>query len=192
MHLGWTHCLLNLGGLGVCAAFAKDDAGARAWAGAVSGLALGVSALLQVASPEVADYAGLSGVLYVLFVWVLAPQAWRGDLPARAARAVFTLSLRPLPHSFPRFDTHPPRLRSIVLIAGVMHGHRRDERLAGAVGRGGGHGARAEPARGAGCAGHRRGRGLVIGLEVLYGFGALIAVVLFAYLVFALICAEEF
>lgn len=32
----------------------------------------------------------------------------------------------------------------------------------------------------------------MIGLEVIYGFGGLIAVVLFAYLVFALICAEEF
>ena len=32
----------------------------------------------------------------------------------------------------------------------------------------------------------------MIGLGALYGFGALIAVVLFAYLVFALICAEEF
>jgi K+-transporting ATPase KdpF subunit len=32
----------------------------------------------------------------------------------------------------------------------------------------------------------------VIGLDVLYGFGGLIAVLLFAFLVFALICAEEF
>lgn len=32
----------------------------------------------------------------------------------------------------------------------------------------------------------------MISLEILYGFGALVAVVLFAYLVFALICAEEF
>jgi K+-transporting ATPase KdpF subunit len=32
----------------------------------------------------------------------------------------------------------------------------------------------------------------VIGLEVLYGLGGLIAVLLMAYLVFALICAEEF
>ena len=32
----------------------------------------------------------------------------------------------------------------------------------------------------------------MIGLEVIYGFGGLIVVVLFAYLVFALICAEEF
>ena len=36
------------------------------------------------------------------------------------------------------------------------------------------------------------GRAAVISLEVLYGFGGLIAVMLFAYLVFALICAEEF
>ncbi|MBO9513796.1 MAG: K(+)-transporting ATPase subunit F [Variovorax sp.] len=32
----------------------------------------------------------------------------------------------------------------------------------------------------------------MISLEILYGFGGLLAVVLFAYLVFALICAEEF
>ena len=32
----------------------------------------------------------------------------------------------------------------------------------------------------------------MISLEVLYGFGGIIAIVLFAYLVFALICAEEF
>lgn len=32
----------------------------------------------------------------------------------------------------------------------------------------------------------------MIGLEVLYGLGGLIAVLLLAYLVFALICAEEF
>jgi K+-transporting ATPase ATPase F chain len=32
----------------------------------------------------------------------------------------------------------------------------------------------------------------VISLDVLYGFAGLLAVVLFAYLIFALICAEEF
>ena len=32
----------------------------------------------------------------------------------------------------------------------------------------------------------------MIGLDILYGFGGMIAVILFAYLVFALICAEEF
>jgi K+-transporting ATPase ATPase F chain len=32
----------------------------------------------------------------------------------------------------------------------------------------------------------------MISLDILYGFGGIITVVLFAYLVFALICAEEF
>jgi K+-transporting ATPase KdpF subunit len=32
----------------------------------------------------------------------------------------------------------------------------------------------------------------MISLEVLYGLGGLIVVLLFAYLLFALICAEEF
>jgi K+-transporting ATPase ATPase F chain len=32
----------------------------------------------------------------------------------------------------------------------------------------------------------------MIGLEVLYGLAGLIAIALLAYLVFALICAEEF
>jgi K+-transporting ATPase ATPase F chain len=32
----------------------------------------------------------------------------------------------------------------------------------------------------------------MIGMEMLYGFGAIVALVLLAYLVFALVCAEEF
>lgn len=32
----------------------------------------------------------------------------------------------------------------------------------------------------------------MMGLEVLYGFGAVCAALLLAYLVYALICAEEF
>ena len=32
----------------------------------------------------------------------------------------------------------------------------------------------------------------MIGMEMLYGFGAIVALVLLAYLVYALICAEEF
>jgi len=56
----------------------------------------------------------------------------------------------------------------------------------GDVGHHGRDGGRALQARRA------QGRALVIGLEVLYGFGGLLAVILFAYLVFALICAEEF
>lgn len=32
----------------------------------------------------------------------------------------------------------------------------------------------------------------MIGTEVLYGFSALVAIILLAYLVYALICAEDF
>jgi len=79
VHLGWAHCLMNAGGLALCAAFAAGTLGWRAWAIAIVVLALGVGILLVVASPRATNYAGLSGVLYGLFVWVLAPRAWRGD-----------------------------------------------------------------------------------------------------------------
>lgn len=56
----------------------------------------------------------------------------------------------------------------------------------GLLGRHGGDGGWADQARNA-----TEGT-VVISLEILYGFGGLVAVILFAYLVFALICAEEF
>ena len=79
VHLGWAHCLMNAGGLALCAALGAGQRSARAWAAAITALAVGVGALLMVASPATLDYAGLSGVLYGLFIWVLAPRAWRGD-----------------------------------------------------------------------------------------------------------------
>ncbi|BEP45964.1 rhombosortase [Variovorax sp. V15] len=79
VHLGWGHCLMNAGGLALCAAFAAGTRSWRAWATAIVVLALGVGILLVAASPQATNYAGLSGVLYGLFIWVLAPRAWRGD-----------------------------------------------------------------------------------------------------------------
>ena len=68
-----------------------------------------------------------------------------------------------------------------------MNGHRLDGGtglVLGRIGQGRGR---------AGKVGAQGPKGkIMIGLEVLYGLGGLIAVVLFAYLVFALICAEEF
>jgi K+-transporting ATPase ATPase F chain len=61
-----------------------------------------------------------------------------------------------------------------------------DRRAGGVLVGGGGGGLRPRPADA------RKGSAQVIAVEVLYGLGALIAVLLFAYLVFALICAEEF
>jgi len=61
-----------------------------------------------------------------------------------------------------------------------------DRRPGFAVGFGDGNGA------GPGSVGRTEWGAQMIGLEALYGLGALIAIILFAYLVFALICAEEF
>ncbi|WP_429614511.1 rhombosortase [Variovorax sp. W2I14] len=79
VHLGWAHCLMNAGGLALCAALAAGTRNWCAWATAIVVLAIGVGILLVAASPEATNYAGLSGVLYGLFIWVLAPRAWRGD-----------------------------------------------------------------------------------------------------------------
>ena len=61
-----------------------------------------------------------------------------------------------------------------------------DRRTGRAVSGGGGNGA------GPASAGRAERGAPVIGFEALYGLGALIAMILFAYLVFALIRAEEF
>ncbi|WP_418120751.1 rhombosortase [Variovorax sp. 350MFTsu5.1] len=79
VHLGWGHCMMNTGGLALCATFAAGTRSWRAWATAIVVLALGVGILLVAASPQATNYAGLSGVLYGLFIWVLAPRTWRGD-----------------------------------------------------------------------------------------------------------------
>lgn len=88
VHLGWAHCLLNLMGLALCVMFASGFRSLRAWAGALTVLPLGIGLLLLLVSPEVADYAGLSGVLYGLFILALAPAARRGDALAWIALVV--------------------------------------------------------------------------------------------------------
>ncbi|MBO9642053.1 MAG: rhombosortase [Pseudacidovorax sp.] len=88
VHLGWAHCLMNVGGLALCAALAAGMLSWRDWVSALVALTLGVALLLVVASPGATNYAGLSGVLYGLFVWVLVPRAWRGERFARIGLAV--------------------------------------------------------------------------------------------------------
>jgi rhomboid family GlyGly-CTERM serine protease len=76
VHLGWTHCMLNLAGLGLCLLVAPDlfrSAGALWRRFAL--LALGVGVLMLVLPIAVQSYVGLSGVLYGLFVLGLWPQA---------------------------------------------------------------------------------------------------------------------
>ncbi|WP_454722474.1 MULTISPECIES: rhombosortase [Cupriavidus] len=86
VHLSLAHCLLNIAGLWLAAAWTPGGFGARALLARWLLLGGGISALL-LAVTAVPDYVGLSGVLYGLFVMALLPQAWRGDGPAALALA---------------------------------------------------------------------------------------------------------
>lgn len=82
LHLGWTHLLLNAAGLLLCAALAPQAFQPRRLPqllGRLAVLALAVSLGLLCFSPGLAHYVGLSGVLYGLFLWTLAPLARAGD-----------------------------------------------------------------------------------------------------------------
>lgn len=79
VHLSWFHCLMNVGGLMLFAAFAAGGCCWRACLRAMLVLAMGVSLLMMATLPQATNYAGLSGVLYGMFIWLLAPRAWRGD-----------------------------------------------------------------------------------------------------------------
>lgn len=79
VHLGWFHCLLNACGLLLCRSLAPARFGIGRLALDVLLLGAFVSLMLLVFSPEVGNYAGLSGVLYGLFVLGLAPAAVQGD-----------------------------------------------------------------------------------------------------------------
>jgi len=106
VHLSWMHCVLNLAVLalcGACAMWLGDTRGTRAWALATATMALGISLLLSFFSPQIDHYAGLSGVLYGLLVWLLALPAWRGHAGARiallflAARVAWQIAAGPSP-----------------------------------------------------------------------------------------------
>lgn len=74
VHLSWAHALLNMAGVGLCAVLAPALFRARSLAVLLLLLALGVSGLLWLGAPQVANYVGFSGVLYGLFVAGLWPQ----------------------------------------------------------------------------------------------------------------------
>jgi len=86
VHLSWTHCALNMGGLWLVAAWSRAPLKAGGILIRWVVLGGGISALLFYLT-EVPDYVGLSGVLYGLFVLVLLPQALRRDIPAAMALA---------------------------------------------------------------------------------------------------------
>jgi rhomboid family GlyGly-CTERM serine protease len=68
VHLGWTHLLLNLLGLGFVWSLVGHSLKPWCWGGAIVVCALGVSAGLWYRDPALSWYVGLSGVLHGLLV----------------------------------------------------------------------------------------------------------------------------
>lgn len=67
VHLGWTHLLLNLAGLGLIGALFGQALSACVWTAAFLVCSLGVGAGLLLLNASIDWYVGLSGVLHGLF-----------------------------------------------------------------------------------------------------------------------------
>ncbi|QIM51815.1 rhombosortase [Hydrogenophaga crocea] len=85
IHLGWAHWALNAFALTLVSLLARAPLSLRALSRSIPALAAAISLMLLVFDPEVADYVGLSGVLYGLVLLVLWPQAREGRWLAWAA-----------------------------------------------------------------------------------------------------------
>lgn len=87
VHLNGYHALLNILGVWVCFAFSPSLFN---WylPFKLLYLSLGISLCILWWSPDLLPYAGLSGVLYGLFVFGLAPSVWLRD-----GRAALTLAV---------------------------------------------------------------------------------------------------
>ena len=68
VHVGWMHLLLNATGLVICVSLTSPNWSPQRWLICCVVMGVGISALLAVFNPEVRDYAGLSGVLFGLYV----------------------------------------------------------------------------------------------------------------------------
>ena len=68
VHVGWLHLLLNGLGLVICVSLTSPGWSPLRWFSCSVIMAIGVSIMLAIYSPEVGDYAGLSGVLFGLYM----------------------------------------------------------------------------------------------------------------------------
>jgi rhomboid family GlyGly-CTERM serine protease len=68
VHVGWMHLLLNGLGLAICVSLSNPGWSPSRWLLCCVILAVGISLLLSVFNPELSDYAGLSGVLFGLYL----------------------------------------------------------------------------------------------------------------------------
>lgn len=68
VHVGWLHLFLNGFGLVVCVILTTPRWTIARWLVNSITIAVGISIMLTLLNPEVIDYAGLSGVLYGLYM----------------------------------------------------------------------------------------------------------------------------
>ncbi len=68
VHVGWMHLLLNGVGLVICVSLTSPGWSPARWLLCCVIMGIGISFLLTVFNPEVRDYAGLSGVLFGLYL----------------------------------------------------------------------------------------------------------------------------
>ena len=68
VHVGWMHLLLNGLGLAICVSLTTPGWSPARWLLCCVIMAIGISTLLVLYNPDVIDYAGLSGVLFGLYM----------------------------------------------------------------------------------------------------------------------------
>jgi rhomboid family GlyGly-CTERM serine protease len=68
VHVGWLHLALNGLGLVICVSLTHPGWSPARWLLYIVSMAIGISTLLMLFNPEVRDYAGLSGVLFGLYM----------------------------------------------------------------------------------------------------------------------------
>jgi rhomboid family GlyGly-CTERM serine protease len=68
VHVGWMHLLLNVTGLVICVGLTHPGWSPARWLLYSGVIGIGISLLLVLCNPEVGDYAGLSGVLFGLYL----------------------------------------------------------------------------------------------------------------------------
>jgi rhomboid family GlyGly-CTERM serine protease len=77
VHLGWTHLMMNLAGLGILWALFGRDLRVWQWAVAILACGAGVSLGLLLLSPDLDWYLGFSGILHGLLACVILVRTFR-------------------------------------------------------------------------------------------------------------------
>jgi len=68
VHVGWMHLLLNALGLVICVSLTQPGWSSARWLLCSTVIGIGISLLLMLHNPQLRDYAGLSGVLFGLYL----------------------------------------------------------------------------------------------------------------------------